>query len=167
MKKLLLLAACGLVCGGQVYAQSAQKQTRATKAVQKQQAVTEAPAEKTAVAREALAVREHAKATPWPQLEAFHKVLSQTYHPAEKGDFAPIRKRASELSKAMGNLIGNPFPEAYRTSEMKMLVANLEERVAVVHKMATAKTEDKELMTALDAAHDIFHKIESVCKDAH
>lgn len=150
MKKIFLLASCGLLFV-QADAQTVKKGAPSTRSIQKNAAAlpTDAP-------------RDDAK---WPQLEAFHKVMSQTYHPAEKGDFQPIRKRATELSEAMSNLIGTPFPEAYRSSDVKVLVAHLEERVAVVNKMVESKVTDKELMISLNEAHEVFHKLESVCKE--
>ena len=35
----------------------------------------------------------------WTELKAFHEVMSQTFHPAEKGDLKPIRARAGEIAR--------------------------------------------------------------------
>jgi hypothetical protein len=35
----------------------------------------------------------------WAELEAYHDVMSQTFHPAEEGKLEPIRKRAGELAE--------------------------------------------------------------------
>ncbi len=146
MKKVLFIALCGLLSVG-ANAQTNKKADKATRM---------APA--------TAAVADHDKKADWPQLNAFHKVMAQTYHPAEKGDLNPIRKRSGELMEAMKNLIGNPFPDAYRTSDMKVAVANLEDRVTGVYKMVEAKAGDEELMKGLTEAHDAFHKIAGMCQ---
>lgn len=39
--------------------------------------------------------------TDWKEKDQFHTVMSQTFHPAEEGNFKPIRARIDEmLSKA-------------------------------------------------------------------
>lgn len=146
MKKVFLLLACCGLLSMQADAQTVKKQTKTTQTTSKQE-----------------------QSVGWSQLEAFHKVLSKTFHPAEKGDFKPVRERMPELKKAMSNLIGNPFPEQYQTDDMKILVAQLDDQIAILHKMVDAKAEDKEVMIPLGQAHEIFHKISGVCKgtDSH
>lgn len=146
MKKVIFIALCGLLSAG-AHAQVAKRALTATPATA------------------ATAVEKDKKPAEWPQLDAFHKVMAQTYHPAEKGDFKPIRKRSGELVDVMKALIGTPFPEAYRTAEMKTLLANLEGRVATVHKLVEAKAGNDELMKALTEAHDVFHKVAGLCNE--
>ena len=33
----------------------------------------------------------------WAEKDAFHKVMSETFHPAEEGKLEPIRKRSQEM----------------------------------------------------------------------
>ena len=38
----------------------------------------------------------------WPELKTFHGVMSETFHPSEEGDLAPIKERSVEMeSKAL------------------------------------------------------------------
>ena len=41
----------------------------------------------------------------WPELMHFHKVLAQTFHPAEKGNYNPIRDRSGELFATKADLL--------------------------------------------------------------
>ena len=148
MKKSLLLLACGFMAFTSVHAQKSTKKAPAAKTAMEQKAVPVAPV----------------KMAKWPQLRAFHEVMSQTFHPAEEGKLEPIRERNGEMVARMRDLIGNPFPEPYRTSEMKVLVAQLEEKVMGVNKLVQAKASDKELMAGLSAAHDAFHHIVGLCR---
>ncbi len=153
MKKVILVALCGLL--------SAQADAQTTKKLVK---TTEATAARAVVA----ASEKDQKTAEWPQLTAFHKIMAQTYHPAEKGDFEPIRKRSGELMEAAKALISTPFPEAYRSSDMKVLVAKLEDGTIYIWKLTEEKAGNDELMKALTETHEVFHKIAGLCKaDEH
>jgi hypothetical protein len=145
MKKITFLGLCALLAIG-ADAQTTQKG-------------------KAAPATEQAAPHKDVKMTDWPELKAFHEVMSQTFHPAEKGDFKPIRTRSGEMMKRVKVLIGQPFPEPYRTESMKVVVANLEDQVRKLDEMVKNNAEDKDLMVMLTQAHDSFHKIVGICRN--
>ena len=37
------------------------------------------------------------KTSEWKEKTEFHKIMSQTFHPAEEGNFAPIKSRIDEM----------------------------------------------------------------------
>ncbi len=156
MKKLSLLALCALLSVGAFAQKSKSKNAAPTPpAVPATEVMT----------TEQRAAMESQKSEPvaWPELDAFHKVMATTFHPAEKGNFKPIRTRSQELVLAVKNLIGNPFPEPYQKGDMKVLVAQLETQVTTVDKLVQSKANDKDLMASLNEAHEIFHKIAGMC----
>ncbi|RYD52047.1 MAG: hypothetical protein EOP52_07665 [Sphingobacteriales bacterium] len=149
MKKITLLSLCALLAVG-AGAQTSKK-GKATK-------------DAAAPATEQAAPHKDVKMTSWPELKAFHEIMSQTFHPAEEGNFEPIRNRSGEMVTRVKTLIAQPFPEPYRTADMKVVVANLEQQVVKVDQMVKEKISDQELMAALNQAHDNFHKIVGLCR---
>jgi Iron/manganese superoxide dismutases, C-terminal domain len=83
----------------------------------------------------------------WPAIKDFHKVLSETFHPTEKGDFAPIKARSAELMQ-------------------KAVLKNLKKIKADSKKLndlVVKKASDEAIKKALVLVHDTFHQIVEVC----
>ena len=57
-------------------------------------------------------------------MKDFHKVMAQTYHPMEEGNFTPIRTRSGELveSRAIGS---SPIPSSFNTTAIKTAINDL------------------------------------------
>jgi hypothetical protein len=47
----------------------------------------------------------------WPAIKEFHEVMSQTYHPAEEGNFAPIKARSEEMISKASLLLKSDIPQ--------------------------------------------------------
>jgi hypothetical protein len=100
----------------------------------------------------------------WAELKSFHGVMSQTFHPAEEGDFKPIRERAAEMHKKAVVLAESKIPADFNNDAVIAALNELTEKSAEVEKLVLAKATDEELMVALSAAHDTFHKIAGLCQ---
>lgn len=50
----------------------------------------------------------------WKELSAFHTVMSQTFHPAEEGDFKPIRERSGEMVETAKSWKASAIPAEYK-----------------------------------------------------
>lgn len=95
----------------------------------------------------------------WNEMEAFHKVMSATFHPAEEGKLDPIRTRSQEmLDKATAWKKSTP-PEGYNTKEVKPLLKDLVKGSKKLNKMVKENASDKEITDKLSALHDIFHEL--------
>ncbi len=106
----------------------------------------------------------------WQEQKEYHAVMSKTFHPAEEGNFEPVKMRSAELAaKAV----------AWRKSEIP---ADVQDKKAVKKSLNTLCKESKklnrsvkkgatneELKTQLFALHDTFHTIVGLCnpKDEH
>jgi superoxide dismutase len=95
----------------------------------------------------------------WKALNDFHKILSETYHPAEQGDLEPIKKRSSELMLNAVNLKASNFPKSLNTPEIKKHVDDLVKQANELHKMVKKKMTDPILKAKLFEVHETFHKI--------
>ena len=100
----------------------------------------------------------------WKEMEEFHTVMSQTFHPAEEGKLEPIKKRSQEMADKAVAWQKSVAPEGYDKEKvegsLKRLVAGTKE----LHKMVKSKSSDKVLQKKLSGLHDIFHEIMEKCE---
>ena len=95
----------------------------------------------------------------WNEMEAFHKVMSATFHPAEEGKLESIRTRSQEmLDKATAWKKSTP-PEGYNTKEVKPLLKDLVKGSKKLNNMVKGNASDKEITDKLTALHDVFHEL--------
>ena len=104
---------------------------------------------------------------PWKEMNAFHRVMGATWHPAsQKGDLAPLKAKAKELRSAA---------EAWAASRPPAMPASCGDSAAVaaVKKVATdtkalvglveSNVDDTRLKAALKGVHDTFEVAEKSC----
>jgi UTP-glucose-1-phosphate uridylyltransferase len=106
----------------------------------------------------------------WLAIKDFHKVMAQTFHPAEEKNFAPLRARSGELyAKAI--LLKNSTPPASANNErVQEALARLEKQCMDIHQLVQKPSKDEEkkntqLFEMITKAHDIFHEVEGLCHD--
>ena len=105
----------------------------------------------------------------WPELEAFHKVMSTTFHPAEEGNFEPIKTRIGEMVEAAAKLTANPIPAEYNKQNIIDAAKKLETDSKALEEKIKAGATNEEIFKDLTALHDTFHKIVGLCnpKEEH
>ena len=106
----------------------------------------------------------------WLAIKEFHKVMAQTFHPAEENNLAPLRTRSGELyAKAI--LLKNSTPPVSANNEkVQEALSRLEKQCLDIHTLVqkTVKNEaakDALLFEKITKAHDIFHEVEGLCHD--
>jgi len=101
----------------------------------------------------------------WPELLKFHEVMSQTFHPMEKGDLAPIRSRSGELVSRAEALHNSQIPTEFDSKKVKDAVKKLAANSKKLDKLVKSKASDKAITKALTDLHDVFHTIVGLCSD--
>lgn len=101
----------------------------------------------------------------WPELKAFHGVMSQTFHPMEEGDFKPIRSRSGEMAEKAKAVAKSSIPAEYNSKEILMAVKQLAKDSKKLDKLVKKDGTDAAITTSLTALHDVFHKIMGLCND--
>ncbi|MBK6622007.1 MAG: hypothetical protein IPJ00_12745 [Saprospirales bacterium] len=101
----------------------------------------------------------------WPELKAFHGVMSQTFHPMEEGDFKPIRSRSGEMAEKAKAVAKSSIPAEYNSKEIVMAVKQLAKDSKKLNKLVKKDGTDAAITTSLTALHDVFHKIMGLCND--
>ncbi|WP_375559204.1 hypothetical protein ACE193_15880 [Bernardetia sp. OM2101] len=110
----------------------------------------------------------------WEGLEAFHMSIALTFHPAEDGDFEPVKNDSDELVEAAENLLSSKLPVYFEKSESKKLKKDLQTTLQKLVKQSkelhtlveTKKATDKELLTKLNNLHSTYHHIEELNNQA-
>jgi len=99
----------------------------------------------------------------WPTMKEYHALMSRTFHPAESGDFKPLRDNAQALADKSMELTKNDIPADIKTEALMAKVKTLQIQSNAVAKYVKANASDEELKKLISQAHDTFHEIVGMC----
>ena len=103
---------------------------------------------------------------PWKEMNAFHKVLGATWHPASKQDLVPLRVRANELKAAADAWAASRAPESLAScasEEVKAAITKVAKDTRGIAAMIVAGADDTWLAASLKGVHDTFEVAEKAC----
>ncbi|MEO8768465.1 MAG: hypothetical protein ABI402_00205 [Ferruginibacter sp.] len=101
----------------------------------------------------------------WAEQKAFHSYMAATFHPAEDGDFKPLKEKADSLYISAKAWFDAPIPADYKPEETKAALKQLVMQCGSILKLVkTGVAKDEELKKMISEAHDTFHKIAGECK---
>lgn len=104
----------------------------------------------------------------WQELDAFHEVMSKTFHPSEEGKLEPIRSRSAEMLDKAIAWKNSTAPEGYDKSAVLGNLKKLVKGTKEINKMVKKNAPDNELKAKLAGLHDVFHEIVEKCeKEEH
>ncbi len=101
----------------------------------------------------------------WPEMKSFHEVMSQTFHPAEEGNFEPIKTRSEELMHKAQFLLKANIPEEYRTKAVLKSLEDLQSKSENLNTLVKTKATDANLLKSITDLHQTFHEIMGLCSD--
>jgi len=101
----------------------------------------------------------------WPEMNVFHEVISETFHPTEENNLEPLKTRSEELMKKAENLLNSNIPEEYRTKAILSALEILQIKSETLHKLVLSKASDTELKQSIIGVHDAFHEIVGLCNE--
>ncbi len=101
----------------------------------------------------------------WPEIKAFHEVMSNTFHASEDGNLMPIKTRSEELATKAAAVLKSDIPAEYRTPAILASSEKLQLKSKALHKMVVAKASDDDLKKSLSDLHDVFHEIVGLCSE--
>ena len=103
-------------------------------------------------------------APAWPQMKTFHSYMAATFHPAEEGNFGPLKSKSDSLLIVAKLWQDSPIPSNYKNEETKTALKKLVKQCESVNKAVIKKSPDEELKKEITEAHEIFHHIVGECK---
>ncbi len=99
----------------------------------------------------------------WAEKDAFHKVMSETFHPAEEGKLEPIRKRSQEMVDAAIAWKNSTAPAGYEMDKIKKDLKKLVKGAKELNKEIQKNASDNDVKEDLTELHDLFHQITEKC----
>ena len=99
----------------------------------------------------------------WPEIKAFHKVMSQTFHPSEEGNLQPIKERSAEMAEKATALKTALIPTPFNKKEIIAAITTLAKDSKTLDKLVKSKATDDKITKALNDLHDVFHTIVGLC----
>jgi len=99
------------------------------------------------------------------ELKEFHKVMAQTFHPAETDNLEPLKKRSAELMAKSSLLAASVSPKSLDKPAIKIALKQLEKQCIEINKLNNKKASNAILKKKITAAHDTFHVVQGLCHD--
>lgn len=100
----------------------------------------------------------------WKQMHDYHELLSKTFHPAEDGNFEPIKNSSEDLVVKAEALDYRTMPEDLKSAKVEETIAVLKKQTKVVNDLVQRKAPNAEIMRAFQNLHDVFHRIVEICQ---
>ena len=100
----------------------------------------------------------------WKEMNDFHTVMSETFHPAEEGHLDPIKKRSQEMADKAAAWQKSTAPDGYDKNKVEVSLKKLVQGTKELNSLVKAKSPDKVLTEKLSGLHDIFHEIMEKCR---
>jgi superoxide dismutase len=99
----------------------------------------------------------------WPELKDFHKTLSESFHPTEKGDFSPLKKNCGTLLAKAVLLRNSVLPNSLKNKEIDNTLKIIEEKCEELYELKSKKIKDEILKKKIIEIHDQFHLVMKKC----
>ena len=99
----------------------------------------------------------------WPEKNEFHKVMAQTFHPSEEGNYEPIRSRIGEMHEKAVAWMNSTPPKDYDKPEIKSTMKEMLGQIVALQGMIEKKATNEELKPKMEELHETFHKIVGLC----
>jgi len=100
----------------------------------------------------------------WNEMEAFHEVMSKTFHPSEEGKLEPIRTRSQEMADKAKAWKSSSAPQGYNKKAVKKSLNALVKGANEINSLVKSRAADDILKKKLSALHDVFHEIMEKCE---
>lgn len=101
----------------------------------------------------------------WDQaMDAYHDVMSVTFHPAEEGNLAPLKERYKELADLSQSWGQVSVPERFQGKDLENMLEELKSQSVALSEKVEGGSSDEDLTEAITALHDVFHNIMGACK---
>ncbi|MBL7738306.1 MAG: hypothetical protein JNK14_03750 [Chitinophagaceae bacterium] len=111
----------------------------------------------------------NAQTKKWKELDEFHTVMSETFHPAEEGKLGPIKSRSQEMVDKATAWVRSDAPEGFDKKAVNPLLKKLLKGTKKLNGLVKNNASDKEITDQLTIVHDVFHQVEEKCekKESH
>lgn len=96
----------------------------------------------------------------WPQMDSFHMIMAEAFHPyKDSTNLEPVKKLAEELAQEAEKWAGTSLPDKVNNDDMKAKIQQLKTDTRALADKIKGGATDEEIGTSLNGLHDSFHAI--------
>ena len=96
----------------------------------------------------------------WPEMESFHMVMAEAYHPyKDSANLEPVKSLAENLAKESEKWAGATLPRAVDDGEVKAKLEKLRKDCRALADQVKSGASNEQIGAALTALHETFHTI--------
>ncbi len=105
------------------------------------------------------------KLEEWAEMEIFHNVMAETFHPMEDGEMKPILTRAQEMADKAKAWQNSTPPARYAPvkDSVNFYLAKLVSESQALADMVVKKAKEDDIKKNLTALHDRYHTVSDFC----
>ncbi|MEK8180160.1 hypothetical protein WMW71_07380 [Flavobacterium buctense] len=100
----------------------------------------------------------------WPQIKAYHEVMSKTFHSSAEGNLNPIKTYSELLLEKAKALSVENMPEEFRSPKLIESLVVLKRDTKTLYDLVQQKGNDDEITKVLGKLNDTFLSIVSMSK---
>lgn len=101
----------------------------------------------------------------WKEMEAFHEVISKTFHPAEENNLKPLKENIAALTEKAMAWKKAKVPAGFNAALTATTLKKLATQVTDLQKAVKDNKEDAILKKKITDVHDTFHQVAEKCRD--
>ena len=90
----------------------------------------------------------NAEKAEWKELNDFHSLMSKSFHPAEEGNFEPLKENASALAKSANAWAVSKIPDGYDKELTPKILAELVAKCEAIEKRELERRQQEEKQDA-------------------
>lgn len=105
----------------------------------------------------------HDETSGWKQLDAFHKLLQDTWHPAQNGDLKPARAKAAEFVAGAETWAKSKGPAKCDNEMARKAIPGVVSDAKAFGNAVAGSASDDAVKAALKKAHDAFEMVAMPC----
>jgi hypothetical protein len=105
------------------------------------------------------------KLEEWAEMEIFHNVMAETFHPMEDGEMKPILTRAQEMADKAKAWQQSTPPARYAPvkDSVNFYLAKLAAESQALADIVAKKAKEEDIKKSLTALHDRYHTVSDFC----
>jgi hypothetical protein len=97
----------------------------------------------------------------WPELESFHTIMAEMYHPMkDSGNLRPLKDRSTEFVTEVDKLANAKLPAKVHTQEVKAMITSLQSSIHGLDVAVKAGMNDVQVGELLEGVHTLFHHVQ-------
>jgi hypothetical protein len=113
-----------------------------------------------ATKKEEAATTETAEQKEWKEMDEFHMVMADAFHPyKDSANLEPAKAKATELATSAQQWASAAIPEKVNNDDMKGKLQELKDQTTAFAQTVTG-ADDKLIGEELTKLHDLFHSIQ-------